>query len=69
MRELHKNNSLQALNGSQCRAPIHEKKDTQQGELYIVPGTFSKPWFREIDPTLNMVVLLSGITDWGSGLL
>lgn len=68
-RELPKNNSLQALNGSQCRATIHEKKDAQQGELYIVPGTFSKPWFREIDPMLSMVVLLSGIRDWGSGML
>lgn len=69
MREVHKNNSLQALNGSQRRATIHEKKDAQQGELYIVPGTFSKPWFREIDPMLSMVVLLSGIRDWGSGML
>ena len=54
-------------NGDQCRATILEEKDTQQDELHILPGTFCKPWLREIDPKLNAVVLLSETIDWGQG--
>lgn len=53
---------------------ILKKKNTQQGELHILPGffsgTFYNPQFKEIEPKLNVVALLGGrIRDWSPGLL